>query len=225
MLDGVNPGSGPRAPLPAPATSDTLAPLPAPWLISSAGASTRDRLLAAMLGCIVEAGYRETTVADIVRVARTSRRSFYQEFADKQACFFALLTVTNEFMIAEIARRVDSEATIEDQVRQAVSSYVAASERYPGLTLSWIRELPALGSAAQSVKDEALEAWIELFVGLTSTPTMAAAGVIPMDRQRAIFLWGGFRELTAGAVESGVPLASIIEPATAASLALLTSPR
>ena len=43
-----------------------------------------------------------------------------------------------------------------------------------------------------------------------------------MDRQRAIFLWGGFRELTAGAVESGAPLASIIEPATAASLALVT---
>lgn len=58
-----------------------------------------------MLECIVEAGYRDTTVADIVRVARTSRRSFYQEFADKQSCFFALLTVTNEFMIAEIATR------------------------------------------------------------------------------------------------------------------------
>ncbi|WP_435174057.1 TetR/AcrR family transcriptional regulator [Gordonia hongkongensis] len=221
MLEGVT-GSGPLASLPAPATSGPLASLPAPWLTSSAGASSRDRLLAAMLECIVEAGYRDTTVADIVRVARTSRRSFYQEFADKQSCFFALLTVTNEFMIAEIARRVDAEASIEEQVRQAVSSYVAASERYPGLTLSWIRELPALGSAAQAVKDEALEAWIELFVGLTSTPTMASAGVVPMDRQRAIFLWGGFRELTAGAVESGAPLASIIEPATAASLALVT---
>ncbi|MFE0750473.1 TetR/AcrR family transcriptional regulator [Gordonia sp. NPDC058843] len=207
------------------AGSEPLAPLSAPWLVPSAGASTRDRLLAAMLECIVDAGYRDTTVADIVRVARTSRRSFYQEFADKQACFFALLAVTNEFMIAEIARRVDSEASIEEQVRQAVSSYVAASERYPGLTLSWIRELPALGSAAQPVKDEALEAWIELFVGLTSTPALAAAGVVPMDRQRAIFLWGGFRELTAGAVESGTPLASIIEPATAASLALVTPPR
>ncbi|WP_238420129.1 TetR/AcrR family transcriptional regulator [Gordonia sp. 'Campus'] len=210
MLERVNAGLGPPD------------PLPAPWAISAAGASTRDRLLAAMLECIAQAGYRDTTVADIVRVARTSRRSFYQEFADKQACFFALLTVTNEFLIAEIARRVDAQAPIEEQVRQAVSSYVTASERYPGLTLSWIRELPALGSAAQTVKDEALEAWIALFVGLTSTPTMAAAGVAPMDRQRAIFLWGGFRELTAGAVESGAPLTSIIEPATAASLALVT---
>lgn len=218
MLEDVTAGSGPLAP---PATPGPLAPLPAPWLSSPTGASTRDRLLAAMLECIADAGYRDTTVADIVRVARTSRRSFYQEFADKQACFFALLTVTNTFMIAEIARRVDAEAPIDEQVRQAVSSYVGASDRYPGLTLSWIRELPALGSAAQAVKDEAMEAWIELFVGLTSTPAMAAAGVVPMDRQRAIFLWGGFRELTAGAVESGTPLASIIESATAASLALV----
>ncbi|NED69515.1 helix-turn-helix transcriptional regulator, partial [Streptomyces sp. SID10244] len=36
-----------------------------------------------MAMCLMEHGYRATTVADVVRVARTSRRSFYQEFSDK----------------------------------------------------------------------------------------------------------------------------------------------
>lgn len=183
--------------------------------------STRERLLAAMLACVAGSGYRETTVADVVRVAQTSRRSFYQEFADKQDCFFALVRRTTRLTIDEIARNVDAEAAPEEQVRQAVSSYVAASDRYPGLMLSWIRELPALGRPAELVKNEAVEDWIELFVSLTSTPTMIAAGVSPISRERAVFLWGGVRELTADAVESGAPLSGIIEPATAACLALI----
>ncbi|MCR8897395.1 TetR/AcrR family transcriptional regulator [Gordonia sp. GONU] len=183
--------------------------------------STRERLLAAMLDCVAGSGYRETTVADVVRVAQTSRRSFYQEFDDKQDCFFTLLRTTNTFMISEIAAAIDHAATPEVQVRQAVSAYVRTGERYPGLTLSWIRELPALGREAKSVKDEAMEDWIRLFVSLTSTPEMVAAGVSPISRERAMFLWGGVRELTADAVESGAPLSEIIEPATAACLALI----
>ncbi|QMT00462.1 TetR/AcrR family transcriptional regulator [Gordonia jinghuaiqii] len=183
--------------------------------------STRERLLGAMLQRVAESGYRDTTVADIVRVARTSRRSFYQEFADKQECFFALVRKTTRLTIDEIAQRVDPAAEPGVQVRQAVSAYIAAGDRYPGLMLSWIRELPALGRSAELVKNEAMEEWIELFVGLTSTPVMAAAGVLPMDRQRAVFLWGGIRELTASAVEAGAPLSSIVDAATSASLALL----
>ncbi|WP_308127675.1 TetR/AcrR family transcriptional regulator [Gordonia paraffinivorans] len=190
-------------------------------LWSSDASSTRGRLLAAMLRCVTESGYRETTIADIVRVAQTSRRTFYQEFADKQDCFFALLRETNRFMISEIAASVDGEASPEEQVRQAVTAYVTTSERYPGLMLSWIRELPALGGAAAKVKNEAMQDWIDLYVGLTSTPMLAAAGVKPMSPQRAVFLWGGVRELTASAVESGSPLTEIIEPATAACLALM----
>lgn len=174
-----------------------------------------------MLDCVAGSGYRETTVADVVRVAQTSRRSFYQEFDDKQDCFFALVRQTTRFTIDEIARNVDVEATPEEQVRQAVSSYVAAGDRYPGLMLSWIRELPALGRPAELVKNEAVEDWIGLFVRLTSTSVMVAAGVSPISRERAVFLWGGVRELTADAVESGAPLSEIIEPATAACLALI----
>ena len=40
---------------------------------------------------IVERGYRDTTVADIVRHARTSKRTFYEQFASKEECFIELL--------------------------------------------------------------------------------------------------------------------------------------
>jgi AcrR family transcriptional regulator len=44
---------------------------------------------------IAQDGYPRTTVADIVRRARTSRRTFYQHFDSREGCFVALLTEAN----------------------------------------------------------------------------------------------------------------------------------
>ena len=44
----------------------------------------RDRLLDGMAASIIERGFRDTTVADIVRHARTSKRTFYAQFASKE---------------------------------------------------------------------------------------------------------------------------------------------
>ena len=51
----------------------------------------RLRLLDGLAASIGERGYRATTVADIVRHARTSKRTFYDQFASKEECFLELL--------------------------------------------------------------------------------------------------------------------------------------
>ncbi|WP_324610568.1 helix-turn-helix domain-containing protein [Mycolicibacterium fortuitum] len=48
-----------------------------------------------MIQSVVEDGYQNTTVADIVRRAKTSRRTFYEHFASREECFVALLTSVN----------------------------------------------------------------------------------------------------------------------------------
>lgn len=191
---------------------------------SSAAASTggvRERLLDAMATCLMQRGYRETTVADVVRVARTSRRSFYQEFTDKQSCFVELLRSANDSMIAAIADGVDREAAWTEQIRQAVEAYVGVSERHPEITWSWIRELPALGHSARQVQVDAMESLIEVLVPLTDSPAMRAAGISPMSHATAVMIWGGIRELAASAVEEKRSLYTIVEPAVAACVALI----
>src|SRR6516225_8749273 len=49
----------------------------------------RDRLLRAVIAAVDAAGFRNVTVADIVRGARVSRAAFYAHFADKEDCFLA----------------------------------------------------------------------------------------------------------------------------------------
>ena len=102
----------------------------------------RQRLLDGMDASISERGYRDTTVADIVRHARTSKRTFYGEFSSKEDCFIELLRFNNEAMIKRIRSSVNPEADWQQQIRQAVGAYVDHISARPAITLTWIREAP-----------------------------------------------------------------------------------
>jgi AcrR family transcriptional regulator len=180
----------------------------------------RQRLLDALAASIADAGYRNTTVADIVRRARTSRRTFYEHFADREACFAALLTDANAQMIRQIAA-VNPEAPWDTQIKQAVEAWIACAESEPAIVLSWIRDMPSLGAEARRLQREMMEAFIVMIQTLTDTDELRAVGVRPVSRQRAIILLGGLRELIAATVEGGGRISDITEAAVQASMALL----
>lgn len=181
----------------------------------------RRRLLDGLAASIEEKGYRNTTVADIVRRARTSRRTFYEHFAGKEACFVALITDANAEMIRQISAAVDLTAPWESQVRQAVEAWIACSEAEPALMLSWIRDVPSLGVAARRLQREVMDAFIDTIQAFCDTDEWRAAGAGPVSRQVVIMLVGGLRELTAATVEDGGRIRDVTEVAVQASLALL----
>lgn len=189
-----------------------------------AGADTgyRRRLIEGMAVCIRSRGYPDTTVADIVRAARTSRRTFYAHFADRQECLAALLHETNQRTIARISAAVDPGVAWEVQAGQAIEGWIAAVRADPPITLSWIRDVPALGqNRARQFRRATIRAFIELIRDLTDTPHLRAAGVRPPSEQTAIILLGGLRELIASTVEDGRDVATIVGPAVEATRLLL----
>jgi len=186
------------------------------------GAPFRQRLIEGMAASIRERGYRETTVADIVRYARTSRRTFYAEFSTKDECYVALLYTTNAKMRQRIEAAVDSTAPWRRQVCQAVEAYIDAAASEPAIMLSWIRELPALGTVARTVQREAIDSMTEMLLNLTDTEVFRRAGAGPLSRPLALLLLGGIRELTATTVEDGGDVRDLTEVATSAATALLT---
>lgn len=183
----------------------------------------RQRLLDGMAATIRERGFHDSTVADIVRHARTSRRTFYEHFAGKQDCFIALLREVNATLRRQIAAAVDPRAPWDIQVRQAIEAWIAESQRDLPLTLSWIRELPSLGEGGRQLQREWIDAFIVLIQDLASTPELEAVGIAPPSRQVAVMLIGGLRELIATTVEDGGDIADITEVAVDATRALLGS--
>ena len=180
----------------------------------------RQRLLDGLAASIVEEGYRDTTVAEIVRRARTSRRTFYQHFASKEECFVGLLADVNAEMVRQISSAVDPHSPWRDQVRQAIEAWIAYAESEPAITLSWIREVPSLGVPA--CRQDTTQAFVDMIQTLCATEEMRAAGVGPVSRELAVMLLGGLRELAATTVEDGGRISDVSETAVRASIALLS---
>jgi AcrR family transcriptional regulator len=181
----------------------------------------RLRLLDGLAASIGERGYRASTVADVVRHARTSKRTFYDQFASKEECFLELLRADIEKLGESIVAAVDPEADWHRQIRQAVEAYVEHMEARPAVTLSLIRELPSLGHVARPVQRRGVQLLSNLLIDLSASPGFRRAELPPLTAPLAVILLGGLRELTALSVEDGRPVREIVEPAVDASIALL----
>jgi AcrR family transcriptional regulator len=158
-----------------------------------------------MAQSIDEKGYRETFVGDVVRLARTSRRSFYEQFADREACFLALFDAAHEDVIDQVTASVSPEAPWEQQVDDAVGAWLNAMLAHPRLWLSFTRELPALGEEGAARQRSALERFARVLVELVDAGRrkQPELGARPLTVDQAIIIVGGLRELVINATEQG----------------------
>jgi AcrR family transcriptional regulator len=163
----------------------------------------RQRLLAAMARAVEQRGYRDTSVADVVRLARTSRRTFYEHFSDRDACFLELFESTTEELMERIAGAVRADASLEQQVEAAVGAYLDGVAVRPRLFRSFTRELPALGRAAAERERAVVERFAALLIALVESARGEHADQVarPLGRDAALVIVGGLRELTMSAFE------------------------
>src|SRR6516164_2206525 len=124
-----------------------------------AAADHRERLLDGLAAALRERSYWEITVADVVRHARTSRRTFYEHFAGKQDCLIALLREETSQTVARIAAAVNPRSPWQAQVRQAIEAWLGGVADDPEVRLCWIRVVPSLGDAARPLLRQTMTAF------------------------------------------------------------------
>jgi AcrR family transcriptional regulator len=185
--------------------SEPSAPQTAKSARADDSSSHRARLIAAMAESIVEKGYRETTVADVVRIARTSRRTFYEHFADRDACFLELFDATNDAMMNEVAAAVRPEAPLDEQVDRAIDAYIDNVTAQPGLYNSFVRELPGLGGAGADRNLAVIERFAQTLVDMVESALreQPEIGARPLAMDTAVIIVGGLRELAVISLQRG----------------------
>lgn len=183
----------------------------------------RQRLIAAMAASIEEKGYRETTVADVVRLARTSRRTFYENFEDRESCFLALFDATNDAMMDAIAAAVHPDEPLDDQVDRALDAYIHNITAQPALYWSFVRELPGLGQAGADRQLAVIERFARLLVQLVESGRRVQPELVarPLTMDTAIMIVGGLRELAVIALQQGRDLHDLRASAGKAVKAIL----
>jgi AcrR family transcriptional regulator len=188
-------------------------------------AGHRERLLDAMAQSIEQQGYRETFVGDVVGIARTSRRSFYENFADREACFLALFDWAHDAMMDAVAGAVSSDAPWERQVDDALDAWFGVLAARPGLWWSFARELPALGEEGTARQRLAIERFAELLVSLVESGRrkQPQLGAKPLSKDQAIIIVGGLRELIISATEEGRDVRKLRPVAAETIMGILTA--
>ena len=115
-------------------------------------ASQRERALRAMIECVGEEGWADTTVPDVVARARVSRNSFYEHFDDKTACLLAALDEeAGELLDAMFA--LASEPDWITMLRRGMRSYLTFWRERPALCRAYFVELPFVGPRGQAQRE------------------------------------------------------------------------
>jgi AcrR family transcriptional regulator len=168
----------------------------------------RRRLLAGLAQSLREKGLQGTQISDIVGHARTSRRTFYECFPDKESAFVELIRELRSSVIQLIEAAIDPNAPWEQQVDRAIDAYLGAISEDPALSATVSRALPTLGERGAALQHEGIDRFARLVVGMASGPGMRRDGVAPISHDAAVMLMGGVAELINRARSEGIELAA-----------------
>jgi AcrR family transcriptional regulator len=102
----------------------------------------RERIVAAMVELVGEQGFSPTTVAHVIARAGASRRTFYELFHDRRACFLA---ACEEIVSRWSALVVPLDDDSEDQLETFVDRFAQLALAEPAALRALVVELPAAG--------------------------------------------------------------------------------
>ncbi len=123
--------------------------------------SRRQPILAAMVRVVGAKGYKETSVADVIEEAGTSRTTFYKYFDDKHDCFLAAYEMLVEQVFGEVLAQCDGEATWMARMIDGLTTIVDRFALDPALARTAVVEVAAAGADARQLHWNAIARFTE----------------------------------------------------------------
>lgn len=121
----------------------------------SVAENQRQRLFGAIVASVAERGYANTRVADLVEISGVSRRSFYDLFADKQACFVGAIDALVPSTIGPVLESSGPDDwEVDSKRRLGIAASLAAAQ--PAAAKMCLVDAYVAGPAAVDPVDEAV---------------------------------------------------------------------
>jgi AcrR family transcriptional regulator len=182
------PGEGSRDPVPP----------------ESVSRSQRERLLQATLEAVSERGFAATTLTDITRRARVSRNVFYEQFADKEACFLAACdAMAGELHGVVLAAARGHGGDWLAALRAGMAAYLEWWTAWAPWASAYFVELPAAGERARRQRDDAYERFRGIFVGLAAQARRERPELPPVLDVVPSLLVVSITEIVGGEIRAG----------------------
>jgi AcrR family transcriptional regulator len=155
----------------------------------------RSRLLEGMALAVAQKGYADTTIADVVRAASVSRRTFYEHFSTKAECLIALYGAASHNALKVLREAIDPTRGWEHQLDSAMRAYLGCMAANPMLMRTLFIEILHLGPEGLAARRRVNQEIADYMVAVVKVPHVTP--------QIAMAVVGGIHELVLQAIEDG----------------------
>lgn len=121
----------------------------------------RERLIDGMARTVARQGYAATSVADVLKAARISRRTFYEQFADKEDCFLAAYDQISERCTERVATAFHTTRSWTEGVERAVDAALRLLAAEPDFARLGVVEVLGAGPRGLARRDATLGRFVE----------------------------------------------------------------
>jgi len=145
----------------------------------------RQRILEGMLEAVGNAGYDSASVRMVLDQTGLYRQAFYDEFADKDACYLAALSYGVAKFEALANAAVEPETGWRTKLRAGLGAVLDALDADPAIGRALIVEVHAAGPEALKIRSEAMKGITDFIdsarrasTGTEAPPPIAAEGIV-----------------------------------------------
>ena len=162
----------------------------------------RERIITALVDTVAERGYNATTVAHITKAASVSRRTFYEHFADKEACFLAAYEMVADHIRDSMQVAAEAFEEWPQKVRAALGTMLSFLAGEPELARVCMIEPVAAGGEIAAKHRASMQGFVEIL----KAGRPEHSGERPLPEATEATLVGGIvslvvREINAGRAE------------------------
>jgi AcrR family transcriptional regulator len=162
----------------------------------------RERIITALVDTVAERGYNATTVAHITKAASVSRRTFYEHFADKEACFLAAYEMVAGHIRESMQVAAEAFEEWPQKVRAALGTMLRFLAGEPDLARVCMIEPVAAGGEIAAKHRASMQGFVEIL----KAGRPEHSGERPLPEATEATLVGGIvslivREINAGRTE------------------------
>lgn len=168
--------------------------------------SQRLRILEAMRAAVAEHGYQDASVADVIKRAGVSRKTFYAQFQDKEDCFVVAYDEHVRRLQAIVLDAFDAQDEWIPALRAGLTALLNALAYDPALARFCFVDVLAAGPNAAQRRNEAMRALEEILELGTRARDSDAGDTAGAPRALGMSMVGGlgevlYQEIVAGRAE------------------------
>lgn len=157
----------------------------------------RRRIMAGFTAVVAEKGYAAATIADIVAAARVSKRTFYENFADKEGCLLATYQLSADRLLGLLraAGEAGRDLPWRQRARALTHAYLTALDALPPVHRTLMLEIQVAGPRAFELRTRTQLRFAALMCELVQGAAADEPEIEPLSPTLALALVGGINEL------------------------------